>query len=438
MPYKTVWGRRLLTREVAQLPKEILNQATYQRIAGIVKQNKQIVCQRCGRTTQQQEAKLNEEDYYCPHCLLLGRNDTTQELWLFEQPSLFPRQIVFTWEQTLTTEQAKIAHRLTTQVTDHHLIWAVTGAGKTEILYPLLQLLLATGKRVAIASPRVDVCQELWLRFTAVFPEEKIILLHGKQQIPYAFSSFVICTTHQLYRFYHAFDLLVVDEIDAFPYVNDQGLRYATETAKKPEGQLIYLTATPDERLLKDIKRTFQIHYLPLRFHQRLLPEPRLIFWNNWRRCLNKRKKMEPLIKAIQKLVKKNHVLLFCPSIELMNELQMKLAEWLPTIKISSVSSKDEKRPEKVQAMRQQKYDVLLTTMILERGVTFENISVIVLGAEHEVFTKSSLVQIAGRADRKGEFSNSQVCFFYHEKTSAIKKAVKEIKRMNKAGKLLQ
>lgn len=125
MPYKTVWGRRLLTREVAQLPKEILNQATYQRIAGIVKQNKQIVCQRCGRTTQQQEAKLNEEDYYCPHCLLLGRNDTTQELWLFEQPSLFPRQIVFTWEKTLTTEQAKIAHRLTTQVTDHHLIWAV-------------------------------------------------------------------------------------------------------------------------------------------------------------------------------------------------------------------------------------------------------------------------------------------------------------------------
>lgn len=438
MPHKKVWGRRLLTREVAQLPKEILNQVTYQRTASVMKRNQQIICQRCGQITQQQEAKLNEEDYYCPHCLFLGRNDTTQELWLFDQPPLFPRQIIFTWDKTLTIEQAKIAQRLTTQVTDHHLIWAVTGAGKTEILYPLLQLLLATGKRVAITSPRVDVCQELLLRFTTVFPEEKIVLLHGKQQVPYTFSSFVICTTHQLYRFYHAFDLLVVDEIDAFPYVRDKGLQYATETAKKPDGQLIYLTATPDERLLKEIRRTFQIHYLPLRFHQRLLPEPRLIFWNNWRLCLNKRKKMNPLIKKIQTLVKDNHVLLFCPSIELMNELQMKLAEWLPTINITSVSSKDKKRQEKVQAMRHQKYEVLLTTMILERGVTFENISVIVLGAEHEVFTKSALVQIAGRADRKGEFSNSQVCFFYHEKTRAIKKAVKEINMMNKAGRLLQ
>jgi len=78
---------------------------------------------------------------------------------------------------------------------------------------------------------------------------------------------------------------------------------------------------------------------------------------------------------------------------------------------------------------------VFLTTMILERGVTFERISVVVLGADHPVFSKSSLVQIAGRADRKGGFTNSQVYFFYEEKTRAIAKACKEIKQMNKKGK---
>lgn len=61
----------------------------------------------------------------------------------------------------------------------------------------------------------------------------------------------MICTTHQLYRFYRAFALLVVDEVDAFPFVGDQGLAYAVATALQRNGQLIYLSATPDDQLLK-------------------------------------------------------------------------------------------------------------------------------------------------------------------------------------------
>lgn len=67
--------------------------------------------------------------------------------------------------------------------------------------------------------------------------------------------------------------------------------------------------------------------------------------------------------------------------------------------------------------------------MILERGVTFEKVSVVVLGADHRVFTKSSLVQIAGRADRKGAFSNSEVYFFYEEKQQLLSKLVAKLKR---------
>ena len=44
--------------------------------------------------------------------------------------------------------------------------------------------------------------------------------------------------------------------------------------------------------------------------------------------------------------------------------------------------------------MRQQKTDILITTTILERGVTFDAVSVIVYGANHRVFTSSTLVQI--------------------------------------------
>lgn len=79
--------------------------------------------------------------------------------------------------------------------------------------------------------------------------------------------------------------------------------------------------------------------------------------------------------------------------------------------------------------MREAIYEILLTTMILERGVTFERISVIVLGADHPVFTKSSLVQIAGRADRKGPYTNSRVYFFYEEKLQLFEKPVRKSKK---------
>nr|WP_232845409.1 helicase-related protein [Enterococcus innesii] len=102
-------------------------------------------------------------------------------------------------------------------------------------------------------------------------------------------------------------------------------------------------------------------------------------------------------------------------------------ASWL----ITSVSSQDEKRREKVQSARSQMYKVLFTTMILERGVTFENVSVVVLGANHPVFTKSALVQIAGRVDRKGAFTEGEVIFFYDQMTEAIRQAIKELNEMN-------
>ncbi|MCG4308429.1 competence protein ComFA, partial [Enterococcus lactis] len=118
-----------------------------------------------------------------------------------------------------------------------------------------------------------------------------------------------------------------------------------------------------------------------------------------------------------------------------MHRLKITLQVAFPEYEITDVSSQDDQRAKKVQEMREATYEILLTTMILERGVTFERISVIVLGADHPVFTKSSLVQIAGRADRKGPYTNSRVYFFYEEKTSAIRKACQEIKEMNEEGK---
>ena len=63
-----------------------------------------------------------------------------------------------------------------------------------------------------------------------------------------------IATTHQLLRFYQAFDVLIVDEVDAFPYSADQSLQYAVEQARKIPSSIIHLTATPNEKWQKECR----------------------------------------------------------------------------------------------------------------------------------------------------------------------------------------
>ncbi|GAA2908646.1 helicase-related protein [Enterococcus pseudoavium] len=99
---------------------------------------------------------------------------------------------------------------------------------------------------------------------------------------------------------------------------------------------------------------------------------------------------------------------------------------------MTTVFAADQERLVKVENMRAGKYQLLLTTTILERGVTFENVSVVVLQASHRIFTQAALVQIAGRADRKGEYTQAEVIFITSEVTSAIKAAIKEIEENNR------
>lgn len=69
-----------------------------------------------------------------------------------------------------------------------HLVHAVCGAGKTELLFPVVHFALQEGLRVCIATPRTDVVLELFPRFHKVFPRTTIHALYGgaPQQQGYA------------------------------------------------------------------------------------------------------------------------------------------------------------------------------------------------------------------------------------------------------------
>ena len=114
-----------------------------------------------------------------------------------------------------------------------------------------------------------------------------------------------------------------------------------------------------------------------------------------------------------------------------MQRLEELLHQKFSNVTFTSVSSRDPERLLKVENMRRQIYGFLLTTTILERGVTFPGIDVMVLGSEDEVFTRSALVQIAGRVGRKSDCPTGKVWFLHEGKTKASQSAIRQIQSLN-------
>ncbi len=126
-------------------------------------------------------------------------------------------------------------------------------AGKTEMLFPLIAHELGLNHRVAVVTPRIDVVLELAPRLQAAFAGTSMAVQYGGTPWPEAPTSLLVATTHQLLRYYHHFDLVIVDEVDAFPF--SQTPMLAAAVAQANRGPTVYLSATPPRRLKRAARR---------------------------------------------------------------------------------------------------------------------------------------------------------------------------------------
>ena len=133
-----------------------------------------------------------------------------------------------------------------------------------------------------------------------------------------------------------------------------------------------------------------------------------------------------------RKINEERRALLFVPTIESGYQLQNALKCSL-NLDVAFVYSSDENRIEKVREFKEGKGQFLITTMILERGVTIANIDVAILCAEHEVYEESALVQISGRVGRNPKYPHGEIIFFHYGVTQSMEAARQQIKRMNQS-----
>ena len=388
-------------------------------------------CPRCA-SPYEEEHQLPNGSFYCRECILLGRVQSDQELYYFPQED-FPRQQSLNWQGQLTPFQAQISQALCQAVDEKRpsLVHAVTGAGKTEMIYAVVAKVLDRGGTVCIATPRIDVCIELHKRLVQDF-NCPIALLHGESEA-YFRTPLVIATTHQLLKFFRAFDLLIIDEVDAFPYADNPMLYQAVDQSTKEDGLQLFLTATSTDELDKKVKDgRLQPLKLPRRFHGNPLVVPQKV----WLQGLEKKLKKDQLPRSLKSHITRQRqtgfpLLLFAPEIKIGQKLATVLEKLFPDENISFVSSQTENRLDIVEGFRNKDITILVSTTILERGVTFPCVDVMVVEANHRLYTSSSLVQIGGRVGRSMERPTGDLLFFMEGSNRAIEKAIAEIKTMN-------
>ncbi|MCZ2737127.1 DEAD/DEAH box helicase [Bacillus safensis] len=436
-------SRHLLTAET-RCPQSNLDwleeKGLVNRTPAIERKANGFTCCRCGvshkRYFAHSPCEVCQKDcIYCRSCIMMGKATECGFLYEWTGPQMVETyRAELTWQGELTKGQKRASEGMIEAIKNKFdlLVWAVCGAGKTEVLFHGIEYALNQGMRVCIATPRTDVVLELEPRLRKAFQGMTIAVLYGGSSQRFQIAPLVIATTHQLMRYKNAFDVLIVDEVDAFPYSMDERLQFAVLKAMSRNGGVrIYLSATPSKKMTREVSSgKLEAIKIPLRFHKQPLPVPTFHWIGHWKKKLKKNQLPRKVMNWMQRhIVNKRRVLLFVPSIATMKKVTKILREH--SLNVEGVSADDPDRKQKVQYFRDYEYDVLVTTTILERGVTIPNVQVGVLGSESTIFTESALVQISGRVGRHPDYCTGDVFLFHFGLTRSMKQAKKHIVKMN-------
>lgn len=376
------------------------------------------ICYRCG-------CEVNSDS--CSECAELGELSKGDYLYRLPGPIPISEYRDQLSNLNLTSLQKEASDFIISNVkqSTNCLIWAVCGAGKTEISFQAIEYVLTQRKLVCFCIPRIDILYEIAERLQLFFPNTVVSIVNGKEKQRDDTQIFVM-TTNQLLKCKNVFDLILVDEVDAFPFSYHPKFLYGVRTALTDKGSFCCLTSTPSAMIKKLELNTFMIYK---RWHNFPLPVPKTHMW-----MINNRIIFFFIFKHLFRNIKQQQLIFVCNKVGC-EQLALFLQQNLKSYCINFVHSQHPKRRSVVEAFSRGEIDILITTPILERGVTFKDIDVYILDADNPLYDVASLVQIAGRCGRHPDFQDGEVHFYYHQYTDAIKAAIKQIKMMNKKAK---
>ena len=189
-------------------------------------------------------------------------------------------------EIDLNDEQNKIINDITKEYKkgqfNEHLIYGVTGSGKTEVYIKIIEEVLKEGKQVIVLIPEIALTHQTVIRLKEKF-EENIAIIHsrmseGDRYIQYdkcekGETKILVGPRSAVFAPFENLGLIVVDEVNDSSYKSETSPRYNTlEVArfrcKEQSATLISLSATPNIDLYynaKENKSEIHLHKLSRR-----------------------------------------------------------------------------------------------------------------------------------------------------------------------------
>ena len=259
-------------------------------------------------------------------------------------------------------------------------------------------------------------------RLQSIFSKNDVIAVFGGHHKRIV-GDIICLTTHQLFRYKNYFDLLIMDEIDAFPFKGNRVLEQMFINSVK--GHYVLLTATPSNDLIKEFQKPGKdMMRLAVRFHKHPLPVPKLILGSSF-------KLHYKLVTKMKEFLKKNkQVFIFVPTVDDSKKLSIFIKLFFR--KGTYINSKRNDNDVLIEDFRNKKYMYLVTTAVLERGVTIRDLQVIVFHADHAIYDSASLIQISGRAGRRKDAPEGEVIFYAKRNNEEIQRAIDDINANNK------
>lgn len=359
-----------------------------------------MICNRCGHRS------INETEY-CYNCAGFGKIKI-KHMPIHENRKNSKYKYNINYE--LTKAQQNISDKIC-ETENNVLVDAVCGAGKTEIVLESISKALKQGHRVGFAIPRKEVVKEIGKRLKEIFSRNSVNIVHG-ESIEKEFGDITVFTTHQSYRFTHAFNLLVIDEVDAFPYSGNVILENITE--RTSNNKIIYLSATPPEHIIEKVDTILSLNS---RFHKVDHPIPEVVTTFT---------PVKKLIKIAYELESK--LIIFVPTFK----IQLKLYESLrKKFEVEIINSKVKYPKSILERFRKRETKIIISTATLERGITFTDLDIIIYKPSHAVYTIKTLIQMSGRVGRKIGYESGRIILLDDQKSSITSRLIKEIKKRN-------
>ena len=186
----------------------------------------------------------------------------------------------------------------------------------------------------------------------------------------------------------------------------------------------MFLTATPDAELKARVRKG-DLYQLELneRPHGHPIPVPQLktgsrpllfLYLIRWLRSHAEHPRM-----------------VFVPTIAMANVLAKLLKAVFTETMV--LTSKTDKRDDEIARYRKQRHGIVVTTTVLERGVTVPGVDVCVFEAGHRVFDEAALIQMAGRAGRSFQFPTGSVLFLTRKRSALAEQCIREIEEANRS-----